>query len=66
MNKKAFTLVEIIVAITIFLIVMVSVMQIFLVSSTLTNKIDINRQVQENIKNLTETITEDMRKNFII
>ena len=65
MDKKAFTLVEIIVAITIFLIVMVSVIQIFLVSSNLTNKIDINRQVQENIKNLTETISEDLRNNTI-
>ena len=64
-NKKAFTLIEIIVAITIFMIVMVSVMQIFWISSQLTNKIDINRQVQENIKNLTETIAEDIRKNWI-
>lgn len=66
MNKKAFTLVEIIVSITIFMIVMVSVIQIFWISSILTNKIDINRQVQENIKNLTETIAEDMRKNSIV
>ena len=66
MNKKAFTLIEIIVSLTIFMIVMVSVMQIFLVSSNLTNKIDINRQVQENIKNLTETIADDMRKNYSI
>jgi len=65
MNKNAFTLVEIIVAITIFMIVMVSVMQIFWISSQLTNKIDINRQVQENIKNLTETIAEDIRQNWI-
>jgi type II secretory pathway pseudopilin PulG len=62
-NKKAFTLIEIIIAITIFMIVMVSVIQIFLISSQLTNKVDINRQVQENIKNLTETIAEDIRKN---
>jgi len=65
MNKNAFTLIEIMVAITIFMIVMVSVMQIFWISSQLTNKIDINRQVQENIKNLTETISEDMRENWI-
>ncbi len=66
MNKKAFTLVEIIVSITIFMIVMVSVLQIFLLSSNLSNKIDINRQIQENIKNLTETIAEDMRKTPIL
>jgi len=60
-----FTLVEIMVAITIFMIVMISVMQIFGISMNLTNKVDINRQVQENVKNLTETIKEDIRKNWI-
>ncbi len=65
MNKKAFTLVEIIVAITIFLIVMVSILQIFWISNELTNKIDINRQIQENIKNFTETLAEDIRKYWI-
>ena len=64
-NKNAFTLVEVMVAITIFLVVMVSVMQIFLISNQLTNKIDINRQVQENIKNLTEAISEDIRNYWI-
>ena len=65
MNKKAFTLVEIMIAVTIFMIVMVSVMQIFGISSHLTNKIDINRQMQENIKNLTETISNDVRNYWI-
>lgn len=60
-----FTLIEIMVAITIFMIVMVSVMQIFGISSQLTYKIDINRQMQENIKNLTETINEDIRNYWI-
>ena len=65
MNRKWFTLVEIMVAITIFMIVMISVMQIFGISANLTNKVDINRQMQENIKNLTETISEDIRNNKI-
>ena len=63
--KKAFTLIEIMVAITIFMIVMISVMQIFGISMNLTNKVDINRQVQENVKNLTETISEDIRNYWI-
>jgi len=63
--KKAFTLVEIMVAITIFMIVMVSILQIFWISVNLTNKVDINRQLQENTKILTETIAEDIRKNGI-
>lgn len=65
MNKNAFTLIELMVVITIFWIVMVSVFQIFFISSDLSYKIDINRQMQENIKNLTETIAEDIRKNWI-
>ena len=61
-NKiNAFTLIELMVAITIFMVVMVSVMQIFGISNQLTNKVDINRQVQENIKNLTESISKDIR-----
>lgn len=62
MNKKAFTLVEIMVAITIFMIVMVSVLQIFGISVNITNKVDITRQMQLNTKNVTETIAEDIRK----
>jgi len=65
MSKKWFTLIEIMIAITIFMIVMVSVMQIFGISTQLTNKVDINRQVQENIKSLTETISEDIRNYSI-
>jgi len=64
-NNIWFTLVEIIVAITIFMIVMVSVLQIFWISVNITNKVDINRQIQENIKNLTEDISENIRKNKI-
>jgi type II secretory pathway pseudopilin PulG len=62
-STLAFTLVEIMIAITIFMIVMVSVLQIFGISVNITNKVDINRQVQENIKNLTETLAEDIRQN---
>lgn len=65
MNKKWFTLIEIIVAMTIFMVVMVSVMQIFSISSNLANKIDINRQIQENIKNVIQTISSDIRKYWI-
>lgn len=64
-NNKAFTLVEILVAITLFMIVMVSVMQIFWISSDLTNKVDINRQVQSNIKVFMETLSEDIKKNWV-
>lgn len=58
-----FTLVEIIVAVTIMSIIMVSVMFIFVNSTQLSMKVDINRVLQENSKNIIETISEDLRKN---
>jgi len=60
---RAFTLIEIIVSITILSIVMVSVFAIFFLVSDLSNKTDINRLIQENVKTITETIAEDIRIN---
>jgi len=57
-----FTLIELLVSITIFSIIMVSVITIFIFSSNLSAKVDINRSMQENIKNAVETIAEDVRK----
>lgn len=65
-NKKAFTLIEIIVSVTILSIIMVSVMFIFINSTDISAKSEINRVMQENIKNVIETISEDVRKNWII
>ena len=62
-HNSWFTLVEIIVAITIMSIIMVSVMFIFVNSTQLSMKVDINRVLQENSKNIIETISEDLRKN---
>jgi hypothetical protein len=45
---------------------MVSVMFIFVNSTQLSMKIDINRVLQENSKNIIETISEDLRKNDLI
>jgi hypothetical protein len=42
---------------------MVSVFVIFQLSADLNNKTDISRSMQENIKNIVETIAEDVRKN---
>ena len=56
-----FTLIELIVAITLFSIVMVSVFSIFIFASDLSGRIEINRLMQENTKNVVETITEDIR-----
>jgi len=65
-TPKGFTLIELIVSITLFSIIMVSVMSIFLFSSRLWGKIEINRVMQQNTKNMIETIAEDVRKNGIV
>jgi prepilin-type N-terminal cleavage/methylation domain-containing protein len=63
-NKKtAFTLIEILVSLTILSIIMVSVLFIFMNSTNLSAKSEINRVMQENIKNVIETISEDIRNN---
>ncbi len=64
-KKKAFTLIEIIVAITITSMVLISIVQIFIFSWMFAKKIDSSRMMQENIKNFTEIIAEDVRNNWI-
>lgn len=66
LNKlRAFTIIEIIVSVTIFSIIFISVFAIFSNATDLSNKSDLNRIMQENIKNIVETIAEDVRKNGI-
>jgi prepilin-type N-terminal cleavage/methylation domain-containing protein len=60
---KAFTLIEVVVSITIFSIVIVSIIWIYITSSDILIKSDINRKMQENIKNVSTEISEDIRKN---
>ncbi len=64
-KKSAFTLIEMVVSITIFSIIMISVMTIYIISSDISIKADINRVMQENIKSVVEHISEDVRKNKI-
>lgn len=61
-----FTLIELIVSITIFMIIFLSVTTVFIASSDISRKSDINRSMQENMKNIVEIISEDIRKNWII
>lgn len=63
--KKAFTLVEIMVALTIFWIILLSVISIYIFSTEVTYSSDINRSLQENIKNIVTEISEDTMKNWI-
>lgn len=65
-NKKAFTLVEVMVAVSIFSVIMLSVMWIYIVSTETTYKSEVNRIVHENVKNIVTNISEDVMKNGII
>lgn len=63
--NKAFTLVEVLASITIFSIMVISIIWIYVISTDITLKSDINRMLQENLKNVSNTIAEDIRKNGI-
>ncbi len=63
--NKAFTLVEVVVSITIFSMVIVSVIWIYITSSDILVKSEINRKMQENLKNVSSQITEDVRNYWI-
>jgi prepilin-type N-terminal cleavage/methylation domain-containing protein len=65
-EHKAFTLVEILVSMTIFAIIMVSVMMIYVTATDISKKYDINREMRNNIKSVVEDIAEEVRKNDIV
>jgi prepilin-type N-terminal cleavage/methylation domain-containing protein len=60
-NHLAFTLIEVIVAITIFSIILISVMSIYITSTDINLKTDITRALQQNVKSVVEVISEDIR-----
>ncbi|MDP2090090.1 MAG: prepilin-type N-terminal cleavage/methylation domain-containing protein [Candidatus Gracilibacteria bacterium] len=60
-----FTLVEVLVSITIFSIMFISIIWIYIISTDISMKSDINRVMQENLKNLASKISEDIRKDGI-
>ena len=60
-----FTLIEVLVSITIFSIIMVSVMMIFSSATGVSAKIDRNRAMQENVKNIIETISKDVTEVWL-
>jgi prepilin-type N-terminal cleavage/methylation domain-containing protein len=60
-NHLAFTLIEVIVAITIFSIILISVMSIYITSTDINLKTDITRALQQNVKSAVEVIAEDVR-----
>jgi len=65
-QRSWFTLIEIIVSMTILSSIMVSVITIYISSADVALKTDINRMMQENIKNAVAHIAEDVRKNWVL
>jgi len=65
LHKQAFTLVEILIAVTIFSIIMISVLMIYITATDISKKYDINREMRNNIKSVVEDIAEEVRKNDI-
>lgn len=64
-QKKWFTLIEMLISISIFSIMMVSIISVYFVSTDITYKSYINRIIHENTKNVVVTISEDVMKNNI-
>jgi len=64
-SKQAFTLIEILISMTIFSMIMISVMMIYITASDISKKYDINREMRNNIKSVVEDIAEEVRKNDI-
>ena len=60
-NNAWFTLVEIIVAVAILSVIMVSVFAAFAIASDVNNRTEVSRAIQNNIKTALEIISEDVR-----
>lgn len=65
-NKKWFTLVEILVALTIFSVMMISVMSIYITSSSTTYNSEVNVAIHENVKNVVLDISENIVNDWIM
>jgi prepilin-type N-terminal cleavage/methylation domain-containing protein len=66
LHKQAFTLIEVLISMTIFVMIMVSASMIYATISEMSYKADITREMQQNIKSVVEDIAEEVRKNDII
>lgn len=64
-TKTAFTLVEVLITITILALIFTSVMSVFIYYTTLWAKVEANRLLQSNIKNIIEHISKDIKDNGI-
>ena len=65
MRKNAFTLVELLVAISILSLIMVSVFEVYSNILSLNKKLELDRILQENSRLITETVAKDIRSNGV-
>lgn len=61
-----FTLIELLVSISIFSIIMVSILSIYISSTGISQNSEANRVLQENLKNIFTHISQDIRTNDIV
>ena len=61
-NRTAFTLIELVVSITILSVIMLSVFMIYSNLIQINKRLEALRIVQENIRNITEQIASDVRE----
>lgn len=64
-KNKAFTLIEIIVSITILSVILMSVFSIYTNLIAINKRLQVIRVVQENARSITETIASDIREKGI-
>lgn len=64
-QNKWFTLIEIIISITILSVIMVSVFSIYWNLISINKKLEVSRAIQENTKSITESIATSIRNNWI-
>ena len=63
MQKRAFTLVELIVAISILSLIMVAVFEVYANIISLNKRLELDRLLQENSRLITETVAKDVRSS---
>ncbi|NVP17093.1 prepilin-type N-terminal cleavage/methylation domain-containing protein [Candidatus Gracilibacteria bacterium] len=65
-NNKGFTLIEIVISVSIFSVIMITMISIYILASETSLKSDINRAMHENVKSVITDISENVMKNGII
>ena len=65
LSNKAFTLVELVVSITILSVILLSVFDIYSNILSVNKRLEVMRIVQENVRNITEQIAVDIREKGI-